>query len=93
VSKTITKNDLKHMSWISRLELSDEEIEKFRQQIDDTIKYIDVLETFESENLNVDLQELDFSNLREDEIFDFSGDLIPQSALTQERLVKGPKMV
>lgn len=93
MSKTITKNDLKHMSWISRLELSDEEIEKFRQQIDDTIKYIDVLETFESENLNVDLQELDFSNLREDEIFDFSSDLIPQSALTQERLVKGPKMV
>jgi len=89
----ITKDDLKHMSWISRLELSDEEIEKFRQQIDDTIKYIDVLEAFESDNLNVDLQELDFSNLREDEIFDFSGDLIPQSSLTQERLVKGPKMV
>lgn len=89
----VTKDELNYLSWISRLNLTDEELEKFSEQIDETIKYIDVLETFHSENSSVDLQELDLSDFREDEILEFSGDLIPYSNFTPERLVKGPKMV
>lgn len=89
----IRKDELNHLSWISRLNLTDEELEKFSEQINQTIKYIDVLDTFESESSSVDLQELDLSNFREDEILEFNGDLIPDSVLTPERLVKGPKMV
>lgn len=89
----VTKDELNYLSWISRLNLTDEELEKFSEQIDETIKYIDVLETFHSESSSVDLQELDLSDFREDEILEFNGDLIPYSNLTMERLVKGPKMV
>lgn len=89
----VTKDELNYLSWISRLNLTDEELEKFSEQIDETIKYIDVLETFQSESSSVDLQELDLSDFREDEILEFNGDLIPYSNLTPERLVKGPKMV
>lgn len=89
----VTKDELNYLSWISRLNLTDEELEKFSEQIDETIKYIDVLETFHSESSGVDLQELDLSDFREDEILEFSGDLIPYSNFTPERLVKGPKMV
>lgn len=89
----VTKDELNYLSWISRLNLTDEELEKFSQQIDETIKYIDVLETFHPESSSVDLQELDLSDFREDEILEFNGDLIPYSNLTPERFVKGPKMV
>ena len=62
----VSKDELRHLGWISRINLSEEEIETFHHQLDDTIKYIDVLETFDSENLTLDYLEVDFSNLRED---------------------------
>ncbi|MDP9197355.1 MAG: aspartyl/glutamyl-tRNA amidotransferase subunit C [Thermoproteota archaeon] len=84
---------MKHLGWISRIDLSEEEIETFNRQIGDTIKYIDVLETLDSENLDADSLEIDFSNLREDKAIGFTKDMIPNYALTQGGYVKGPKMI
>ena len=89
----VSKDELRHLGWISRINLSEEEIETFHHQLDDTIKYIDVLETFDSENLTLDYLEVDFSNLREDKTIEFTMDLIPKSSLAQEGYVKGPKMI
>jgi len=89
----VSKDELKHLGWISRINLSEEEIETFHHQLGDTIKYIDVLETLDSENLNLDSLEIDFSNLREDKTLEFTKDLIPKSVPTQEGYVKGPKMI
>lgn len=89
----VSKDELRHLGWISRINLSEEEIETFHHQLDDTIKYIDVLETFDSENLTLDYLEVDFSNLREDKTIAFTRDLIPKSYLAQEGYVKGPKMI
>ena len=58
----VSKDELRHLGWISRINLSEEEIETFHYQLGDTIKYIDVLETFDSENLTLDYLEVDFSN-------------------------------
>ncbi|MDQ5868484.1 MAG: Asp-tRNA(Asn)/Glu-tRNA(Gln) amidotransferase subunit GatC [Thermoproteota archaeon] len=89
----VSKDELKHLGWISRINLSEEEIETFHHQLGDTIKYIDVLETLDSENLNLDSLEIDFSNLREDKTLEFTKDLIPKSVPAQEGYVKGPKMI
>ena len=89
----VSKDQLRHLCWISRINLSEEEIETFHHQLDDTIKYIDVLETFDSENLTLDYLEVDFSNLREDKTIAFTRDLIPKSSLAQEGHLKGPKMI
>jgi aspartyl-tRNA(Asn)/glutamyl-tRNA(Gln) amidotransferase subunit C len=88
----VSKDELRHLGWISRINLSEEEIETFHHQLGDTIKYIDVLETFDSENLILDYLEVDFSNLRDDKTVGFTRDLIPKSSLAQEGYVKGPKM-
>lgn len=93
VSGLVSKDELKHLGWISRINLSEEEIETFHHQLGDTIKYIDVLETLDSENLNLDSLEIDFSNLREDKTLEFTKDLIPKSVPAQESYVKGPKMI
>jgi aspartyl-tRNA(Asn)/glutamyl-tRNA(Gln) amidotransferase subunit C len=89
----VSKDELRHLGWISRINLSEEEIETFHHQLGDTIKYIDVLETFDSENLSLDYLEVDFSNLREDKTIEFTRDLILKSSLAQEGYVKGPKMI
>jgi aspartyl/glutamyl-tRNA(Asn/Gln) amidotransferase C subunit len=81
------------LSWISRIELTEDELERFQHQIDDTIMYIDVLETFETESFDVDSQNMDFSSLREDKIVVFSQDIFPRSVITPEGFVKGPKMI
>jgi len=88
----VSKDELRHLGWISRINLSEEEIETFHHQLDDTIKYIDVLETFDSENLTLDYLEVEFSNLREDKTIEFTRDLIPKSSRAQQGYVKGPKM-
>jgi aspartyl/glutamyl-tRNA(Asn/Gln) amidotransferase C subunit len=83
---------LKHFSWISRIELTDGELDRFQRQIDDTLKYIDVLETIRTENLEMDSQQMEFSFLREDEVVAFPRDVFSSSAVTSEGFVKGPKM-
>ena len=88
----VSKDELRHLGWISRINLSEEEIETFHHQLGDTIKYIDVLETFDSENLTLDYLEVEFSNLREDKTIEFTRDLIPKSSRAQQGYVKGPKM-
>jgi aspartyl/glutamyl-tRNA(Asn/Gln) amidotransferase C subunit len=83
---------LKHFSWISRIELTDGELDRFQRQIDDTLKYIDVLETIRTENLEMDSQQMEFFFLREDEVVTFPLDVFSSSAVTSEGFVKGPKM-
>jgi aspartyl/glutamyl-tRNA(Asn/Gln) amidotransferase C subunit len=83
---------LKHFSWISRIELTDGELDRFQRQIDDTLKYIDVLETIRTENLEMDSQQMEFIFLREDEVVAFPLDVFSSSAVTSEGFVKGPKM-
>lgn len=83
---------MKHFSWISRIELTEGELERFQRQIDDTLKYIDVLETIKTENLEMDSQQMDFSFLREDKVVAFTQDVFSSSSVTSEGFVKGPKM-
>ena len=83
---------MKHFSWISRIELTEGELERFQRQIDDTLKYIDVLETIKTENLEMDSQQMDFSILREDKVVAFTQDVFSSSSVTSEGFVKGPKM-
>lgn len=83
---------MKHFSWISRIELTDGELDRFQRQIDDTLKYIDVLETIRTENLEMDSQQMEFSFLREDEVVAFPLEVFSSSAVTSEGFVKGPKM-
>lgn len=88
----ISKNDLKHLSLISRLDLTEEELVRFQSQLDDTLKYINVLESIKTEDLEMDLQQMEFTSLRDDTVISFLIDLFSSSAVTSEGFVKAPKM-
>ena len=40
----ISKDEIKHLGWLARLELSEEEISKYESQIDRIIQHFDILD-------------------------------------------------
>ncbi|TLX67380.1 MAG: aspartyl/glutamyl-tRNA amidotransferase subunit C [Thaumarchaeota archaeon] len=88
----ISKVDLAHLAQISKIDLSEEEIEKFPMQLERTIEYIDVLEELSSDDsIDLDLQEIKFDQLRDDLIKNADGERISKN-LTEDGYLKGPKM-
>lgn len=88
----ISKEDLEHLAQISRINLTENELEKFPKQLDKTIEYIDVLEELASDDsVNLDLQELRFEELRMDEI-SMSNDKQLSKNITEDGFLRGPKM-
>ena len=88
----ISKDQLGYLAQISKIILSEDEAKKFPQQLDKTIKYIDILEELASDDSNVlDLQEMKFDELRDD-VVRMSGALRITKNLTEDGFLRGPKM-
>ncbi len=88
----ISKDELAHLANISKIDLSEEEIEKFPMQLDRTIEYIDVLEELSTDDsVDLDLQEIQFDQLRDDLIKNADEGGISRN-LTEGGYLKGPKM-
>jgi len=88
----ISKDELEYLAQISKINLSEDEAKKFPQQLDKTIKYIDILEELASDDSNVlDLQEMKFDELRDDVVI-MSGALRITKNLTEDGFLRGPKM-
>lgn len=88
----ISKDELEYLAQISKINLSEDEAEKFPEQLDKTIEYIDILEELASDDSNVlDLQEMKFEELRDD-VVRMSGGLRITKNLTEDGFLRGPKM-
>jgi aspartyl/glutamyl-tRNA(Asn/Gln) amidotransferase C subunit len=88
----ISKEDLEHLAQISRINLTENELEKFPKQLDKTIEYIDILEELASDDsVNLDLQELRFEELRMDKT-SMSDDKKLNKNITEDGFLRGPKM-
>ena len=70
--KNFTKNDIKHLAKLSRIELTEKEIGKFVDDIETIISSVETLDNFEKETgtkANTrDLEEVEFNTLREDKV-------------------------
>lgn len=88
----ISKDELEYLAQISKINLSEDEAKKFPEQLDKTIKYIDILEELASDHSNVlDLQEMKFDELRDD-VVRMSEELRITKNLTEDGFLRGPKM-
>ena len=88
----ISKDELAYLAKISKLDLSEDEAEKFPKQLERTIEYIDILEQLSSDDpIVLDLQEIKFDELRDDVINTSAGRPINKN-LTEDGFLKGPKM-
>jgi aspartyl-tRNA(Asn)/glutamyl-tRNA(Gln) amidotransferase subunit C len=88
----VTKEQVRHLGWLSRIELSDSEIERYTSQIEGIIKYLDTLDTIPLKEVAPIVAKKTFSDLRPDEPEKFEGDALG-TKYRKDGFVKGPRMV
>jgi len=89
----ISKDEIKHLGWLSRLELTDKDLDRYVSQIDEIIRYFDKLDSISLVGSEPASSERKISELREDNIQMFEGDLLGFFKNRKDGFVKGPKMV
>jgi len=88
----VTKEEVKHLSWLVRIDLSDDELERYTSQIEEIIKYLDKLDTIQLEHVKPIVAKKRLSDLRPDEPAGFEGNVLG-TKYRKDGFVKGPRMV
>jgi aspartyl-tRNA(Asn)/glutamyl-tRNA(Gln) amidotransferase subunit C len=87
----VTKEQVSHLGWLSRLDLSEEEIERYAGQIEQIIKYLDKLDSMSLTDAEAVSIEKDISELRDDIPVEFDKDPFGTTH-RKDGYVKGPRM-
>lgn len=94
---TITTDDVRHLAQLSSLQLSDDEIENLRADIENIINYINQLQELDTSGVEPTYQVTGLENVwRDDEVDD--GGVTPEKLLSlaaeqAEHSVKVPKVL
>lgn len=65
----IDKDTIKHIAYLSRLEVKDNEVDTISKKIGDVLSYVDKLQSVNTENIGITYNPINLSNaLRDDEI-------------------------
>ena len=91
----ITKDQLKHLSKLSKIDLTENEFETYTKQIEKIIKYLDKLDEISFEENNLSLLLLSFkklSELREDTIIEPTLNIEKIAKNLKYKFVRGPVM-
>jgi aspartyl-tRNA(Asn)/glutamyl-tRNA(Gln) amidotransferase subunit C len=88
----VTKEEIKHLGWLSRIELSDDELAKYTSQIEQIIAYLDTLDKIELEKAEPIKARKKYADLRPDESHVFGTDALGTTN-RKDGFVKGPRMV
>ena len=87
----VTKEQVKHLGWLARIELSDAELDRYTSQIEGIIKYLDTLNTIPLEKVEPIALKKKFAELRPDEPEKFEGEVLG-TKYRKDGFVKGPRM-
>ena len=64
----ITVKDVEHVAKLARLELTEEEKEKFTRQLGDVLKYVDQMNEVDTSNVEPLSHPIDFVNVMRDDV-------------------------
>lgn len=94
---SISKEEIIHLSKLSNISLSDQQIEQLQPDLENIIGYISQLDELNTDGVEPTYQCFDMQNIwREDEITPFEAnrdDLIALSAESTEHQIKVPKVL
>jgi aspartyl-tRNA(Asn)/glutamyl-tRNA(Gln) amidotransferase subunit C len=93
----ITKDQLKHLSKLSKIELTENEFESYTKQIEKIINYLDKLDEISFDETEIlssssSLYLTKISELREDTIIEPTTNIEKISKHLKDKFVKGPVM-
>jgi aspartyl-tRNA(Asn)/glutamyl-tRNA(Gln) amidotransferase subunit C len=83
---------VKHLAWLSRLDLTNDEIERYHIEIEKIIGYLDRLDSISLSDIEPRHYERRVSEFRDDIIYDNQTDLSKTTKYSKEGYVKGPRM-
>jgi aspartyl-tRNA(Asn)/glutamyl-tRNA(Gln) amidotransferase subunit C len=89
----ISNDEIKHLGWLSRLELTDEEIVRYALQIKEVIKYLNKLDSISLSEVEPVRLKKKIPELRKDDVKPFEGDALEVAKNRKNGYVKGPRMV
>jgi aspartyl-tRNA(Asn)/glutamyl-tRNA(Gln) amidotransferase subunit C len=87
----VTREEVKHLGWLSRIELSDDEIDRYTAQIEQIVAYLDKLDSMPLGEAEAIKMRKDFADLRADEERAFGSDPVG-TKYRKDGFVKGPRM-
>jgi aspartyl-tRNA(Asn)/glutamyl-tRNA(Gln) amidotransferase subunit C len=95
----IAKKDLEHIAWLSRLELSEEDTEKYTPKLNSVLDYFEEIDKVDTEGVEPTYHVLPVSNVfRDDEAGVPTGSLSQEEVLSnapkkQDGFFKAPRMM
>jgi aspartyl-tRNA(Asn)/glutamyl-tRNA(Gln) amidotransferase subunit C len=87
----VTKDQVRHLGWLARIDLSEDEVERNTRHIEKIIKYLDVLDSVSLSQTDPIYIKKDISGLREDDPKEFGADPLGTNH-RKDGYVKGPRM-
>jgi aspartyl-tRNA(Asn)/glutamyl-tRNA(Gln) amidotransferase subunit C len=87
----VTKDEIKHLGWLARLDLSEEELLKYEIQIDRIIKHFEILDGLTLDVLEPTYFTKSVRTLRKDQAQDFGESVLPNTRNRKDGYLKGPK--
>jgi len=88
----VTREEVKHLGWLAKLEMSEAELQRYTTQIEGIIDYLNKLDTLPLEQIEPITLKKKFSELRKDDPETF-GDSVLGTEYRKDGFVKGPRMV
>lgn len=79
--KILTKEDILHLAKLSKLSLTDEEIEKYWRQLEETVEYIKNLDQLDTKDTEATNSVVDLENVTYDDGSENNNGLLAEEAL------------
>ena len=80
----ISKEQVRHVALLSRIEMSDEEVEVFQSQLENILEYMDKLDELDTEGIEPMMHVLDLTNV-------YREDVVRESLSREDAMRNAPK--
>ena len=91
----ISKEDTKHVAKLARLELSDSEVDKFSKQLGDILRYVELMNEVNTENVKPMAHPFDFVNVMREDVVKYTNtkeELMQNAPDEEDGFFKVPKI-
>ncbi|HJT47331.1 MAG TPA: Asp-tRNA(Asn)/Glu-tRNA(Gln) amidotransferase subunit GatC [Nitrososphaeraceae archaeon] len=88
----VSREEIKHLGWLSKLELTEEEISKYTLQIEEIIGYLNKLDNISLSHIESVRSRKNISELRKDRVEPFKADPLEGSKNKKDGFIKGPRL-
>ena len=88
----VFKEEIRHLGELSKLEFTDQELRKYESQIEEIIRYLDVLDRLSLDEIEPVQSTIKVSKLRKDNVETFQGDALKNVKYRKDAFIKGPRI-